>query len=181
MPLRTREAVPQEASAEMTLRYLPPTPRIEFDKEWLRQQFVQATSLRKVVRSASFTVQAQVVPAQPGQEVEASLQQNQKTPISQGPKIDHKVTLQPGENTLTLRAWNKDALPGHEDDETEQQTLVLIYEKREAPQILLQALEPGGVRAAHVAIEPGKVMTVNTSCLRVLGTVIPMDDLQRVE
>jgi hypothetical protein len=87
----------------MTLRYLPPPPRIEFDKEWLHQQFGQAANLRKVVRSASFTVQAQVVPTQPGQEIEASLQQNQKPPISQGPKIDHKVTLEPGENTLTLQ------------------------------------------------------------------------------
>src|SRR5207237_4438885 len=127
--LRTREATPQEASAEVRLRYLPPPPKIEFDSEWLRQNFGEARELRKAVRAPSFKLQAQVVPAAEGGEVEVSLQQNQKPPIALGPTVSQEITLDPGVNNITLLGRNKGAVAGFEEPETSRQTLVVLYEK----------------------------------------------------
>jgi hypothetical protein len=180
--LRTREANPQEATRIVTLRYQPLPPEIRFDETWLKQHFEGKPELAKVVREAKFHLQAQVLRRAEGQAIKAVLLHQQKAQsLRSESNIDQEIELQPGENAITLRAENKDALPGYEKNETEERTLVVMYNKKETPQLIIKRIEPVAPRAEPVPIESGKPVLVGTPKVRVLGEVKAAEKPDSVE
>lgn len=170
--LRTREANPQETTRLVSLRYQPPPPEIRFDEAWLKSHVDGKPEVPKIVREATFDFQAQLAPRGEGQAIQAVLLHQKKAfPLPAEARIKQNLELQPGENVITLRAVNKEALPGYENLETEERTFVVVFNKKEAPQLLIKRLEPVTPRAESVAVDFGRPMVVGVSKVRILGEV----------
>jgi hypothetical protein len=180
--LRTREANPQEATRVVTLRYQPPPPEIHFDETWLKQHFDGKPELPKIVRETKFNLKAQLIPRSEGQTIKAVLLQHHKEkPLPPEGNIDQEIELQPGENVLSLRAQYKEALSGYEKYETEERSLVVVFNKKKAPQLIIKRIEPVMPRAEPLPVEVGKPVLVAISKVRVLGEVKAAEQPEAVE
>jgi WD40 repeat protein len=189
--LQTQEEKPQTAVREVELRYQPPPPAITFDEAWLKEHFskkdgASTSQLRQTVQDRRFSVRAQVRSALAGQEVRVSLRQNKGEPSPLGLRVDQTVDLEPGENLIVLQADNKDALPGFEQFERDQKTLVVDFHRRPGPELLIRTVEPFAAGRTSgptypVAVEPGKPVVVHYSTVLVRGTVKAPEKLKRVD
>src|SRR5262249_5050609 len=157
--LHTREANPQEAIRLVTVRYQPPPPEIRLECAWVKQNFDGRPEVPKTVRAAKFKLRAQLAARSLGQPVQASVLVGQKE-ISRpvGMEINRDIDLQEGDNTITLKAQNKDALPGYERYETEERSFIVVYQKQPAPQLLIKSIEPAVGRPQRMGVEPGKTL-----------------------
>jgi hypothetical protein len=160
--LRTREAEPQVATRELVLRYQPPPPHIRIDSP---------VESQLVVQEARFPLKAVVEPRTKGQAVTVSLRRGGAKPEPKDLRIEESVALAPGENVLELRAENEGALAGYEEFESERRSVVLVFQKKEAPTLLFTKVVPVALPGDPVTVEPGRPVTVAAGKVRVQGRI----------
>jgi WD40 repeat protein len=176
--VRTRETNPQTAQREVTLRFQPPPPRIDFDADWLKKEgFGKRPPDQTVVRQKSFTIQAQVRPGAPGQAFDVHLSHNGKE-ISPDAKVDGDlqvpIVLEPGQNTVEIVAVNRGALAGFTPLETEKQTLSIFYRVEGPLNLIVREVL---VSDQRVPVDPRKPLVVVAPRIRVRGEIRADADL----
>jgi WD40 repeat protein len=156
------------------VRYQPPPPAVTSN-----------LPRHQVVKNGRFALEAQVIPAVPGQDVVVAVSVNGEawpavTLVKQ--KLTANVELKKGDNLIELAAVNKKALAGHEKAETVRLSLDVLFDPQ-APQIVLDEIVPlhaGGQLGNPVTLNPGEAVVVAVPKLRVRGTVRAEDDLTGV-
>jgi WD40 repeat protein len=172
--LRTREAEPQQVTRDMVVRYQPPPPKIRLEGP---------AEPRSTVREAQFRLKAAVEPGVPGQNVTFTLRNGRAEPKPVVGSLDESLTLAPGENVLALRAVNEGALAGYEEFESDQRTVVLVFQPQNAPQLSLASVVPvthpqsDAAPVGPIKIEPGRPATVATGRIRVQGRITAAEPL----
>jgi WD40 repeat protein len=172
---RTPESGGQNFVEELTLRYQPLPPRV---------QWKGPKSL--IVRDPAFELNAVIHPALTGEDVQVIFAQRHNNEFIVQEKnaysIDarqplaftKKLTLRPGNNLIEIVAQNRNALHGHEEVETARLALeVTRVQKSPPPLIALDSVLPGegGKGKQDLAIEPGKIVQVQVERIIIRGTI----------
>jgi hypothetical protein len=91
--------------------------------------------------------------------------------------VNEPVTLAPGENVLELRAANEAALAGYEEFETARRTVVVVFQPKDAPQIIVTSLVPVAPPGPEVKVPSGRAVTVGAVKVRVRGKITAAEPL----
>ncbi len=166
--LRTREAEPQEVTRDLVLRYQPPAPVVRFEN---------VPQSRLTVREAQFRLKAAVTQGAAGQKVAVSFRKDRGEPQAKGLGVDETLTLVPGENVLELRAANEGALAGYEEFETDRRAVVVVFQPKEAPELVVSSLVPVAPPGAAVDVPAGRPVTVASRKARVRGRIAATEPL----
>lgn len=182
----TLEDPKREHAEEITVRYQPPAPAVDLGNGPARQ----------AVMNPAFRLQAQVKPGLPGENVRVTVTQfhngdkvemhTETAAVQEGKPLvlDRDFTLKPGFNRIEIVAANKDALPGHEEEETDRQAVeVTLTQKQKArpPVISLERVTLPDTVDRPQEIEAGKPVLVHAAHVRVTGSVKAGENLSVAE
>jgi WD40 repeat protein len=177
--IRTPEAG-EEYSEELTLRYQPSAPRLEFTRPKYQSTLEENFTLRTPIELAPGVAEAVATIKQVHKDKAVVEEQSSYTADSGKPKeLLKEFKLRPGRNLLEVVAVNKDALPGYEDQETSRLTLeVTRIEKAQPPVISLGVVNLAATGPGQLlAVEPGKEVVVHDPNVRLAGTIEAKENL----
>ncbi len=180
MRLRTAETEPQELTQIQRFEYQPEPPRMEWSPEPPLAEVTQA-DLRVAASVKTFGEAAQVELSieRPGQPAKVIKQWQDQRELA----VAEVVMLAPGQNRLTLRAWNASAPAGANQREAETAKLVADVQFKnlpDAPQIkitMVESLLKDGA-TTPVTIEAGLYRTIEPR-LRIEGLVVAKQPLSK--
>lgn len=179
--LTTQEEVPQTFTQELFLRWQPPAPLIkpEHDKTYL------------VVERELFIFKATVKAGQKGEAADVKLEHRHMNRIvhtenlllqEQDLAISKELKLLPGENNLELTVVPRDALAGHQSDETARWQLVVVYKKQTLPpRIVLERIRGLTPAARHWELTPTARQVVDVARVRIEGHIKAEENVTQVE
>jgi WD40 repeat protein len=104
-------------------------------------------------------------------DVTVTVQVNRDPPREVGQDVKLRIPLRPGENRLHIRAVNTHALAGYEESESDQHTLVVHFQKEEAPHLSLKTLEALPPAAGSQPVVLGQINVVHAPRMRLHGEI----------
>jgi WD40 repeat protein len=145
--LRTSEP-PTQDKVELKFLFKPEPPTIEVDP---RQD-------RVVVKEEQYTVSAEIQGARAGEKLRVRLRHGAgPEQVLDGPSprpIQEKIALQLGDNRIELEARLADVPPRDAERETTRKTLLVVFEKPQAPTIELKKVVPLTAAGEGSALTP---------------------------
>jgi len=182
---RTADAPAEPTQQQLTLRYVPPAPRVE----------LRGRSARVNVNEPTYEVAAAIYAGLSGEEVVVRTNyRNALDRILDPPErlmidlqkpgaISRKVPLRPGSNFIEIVAVNRNAPDEEGDAEVDRQSVEVFYTKKASPPVFsLDSLTPlaGGAGEAK-KIEEFKVAVVHAPRLRLEGRIEAGENLVEAE
>lgn len=159
---RTRETNPQTATKDVVLRYQPPPPRIVADGPADR---------RVTVTSDKFQWKATIERGRADQPVSVWWRKGNGTPQKGGVRVDQTVPLDEGENVLEMWAVNDGVNDDAKEFETARHSVVVVYQKVDAPTIAVSDVHPIGADGRDEPEVFGPSYKVGRRTVRVKGRI----------
>ncbi len=171
LTVRLREPSMAETaySQSWTVRYQPPVPQVEFEKD-----IFYVTS-----PTPDYEFQARVTTPGEGPKCKVSVWLNDaKMPLerwvlaraAKAQTIQKKLLLKEGENILKIVAVNEDPLVPFEDEERSTRTIKVFY-KQGAPLIAVKEIVPFDDQEPALSYEPNQTVVVSAPRVRIVGTI----------
>lgn len=171
---RTPESGRQDFVEEITLRYQPPPPQLEW-----------TGSKSLIVRDPEFALQALVRPGVAGEDVVVQLSQQHNNQVVAQENETHsidprqpltfkkKIQLRPGNNLIEIATRNREALRDYQELESARLAFeVTLIKKSPPPKIVLDSVLPQGVEKGQaLTLSPGKVTRVNVPKIAIQGKI----------